>query len=135
MRALISLTAALGGCLVIGASAGAVAAKPAQAPVPARQCFNTSQVHGFTADSEHAVYINVGVNRVYRAEVFGVCGDIDWSTRIGVRSRGGSFVCDARDLEFVVPNFGTGPRVCQVKSLRALTPDEVKALRSSKRKH
>jgi len=104
--------------------------EPAAASAP-RQCFFVSQVNGFSAPDDDTVYVNAGVRDVYELDMLGGCPNIDWTHRIAIVARGGgSSVCTGFDADLIVPQTGGGTWRCPVRSVRKLTEDEVKALRS-----
>jgi hypothetical protein len=127
------VAAALGLSALSLATAPVAAAKsPAEAgetAKPKRQCFWANQVNNFAAESDEVVNVRVGVKDIYRMELFGTCHEIDWSQRIGIRSRGGSTICSGLDAELIVPS-SIGPQRCTVRNVRKLTPEEVAALPS-----
>lgn len=107
-----------------GQDAGAPAAKPA--PKPARSCFRAQEVDGFNAVDKQTVDVSVGVKDVYRLTLFSPSPDIDWTLRIGIESRGSSWICQGLDATIIVP----GPMGIQrypVTAIRKLSPDEIKA--------
>lgn len=120
-------------CLSLAAVALAACALPAAAKSPPeaaktpRACFWTNQVTNFASDDDRVVHLRVGVKEVWRLEMLGRCTDIDWSDRIAIRSRGSSHICSGLDAEIIAPS-SIGPQRCAVKTVRKLTPDEVKAL-------
>ena len=70
----------------------------------------------------------MGVKDVYAFKLLGHCQDVDWSQRIGLRSRsGGGFICSGLDAELLVPS-SIGPQRCPVSEIRKLTPEAVAAL-------
>ncbi|HEX8570409.1 MAG TPA: DUF6491 family protein [Caulobacteraceae bacterium] len=121
--------------------AGACAPQPVGAPPmqtaaaqQARECFHTGSVTNYRQVDDRHVDLTVGVNRVYRVEMFGACPDVDWASRIAVVSRsGGSFICRGQDLELIVPRSGIGPDRCPGRSIRQLTPEEIAAERAARR--
>ena len=123
MKTHVALTAAAAAILAL--SATAVAAKSPAGPQ--RQCFWTRNADGFAAADEHTLNVRVGVRDVYQFEMFGPCPDIDWNQRIALISRSGSTICTGMDAE-VVTRSPIGPQRCPVRSVRKLTPEEVKAL-------
>lgn len=127
LAALAASAAALAGCAQRGGSAGAQAAA-----ADGRQCFYAEQVNGFRAVSDELVYVSVGANDVYAFELLGSCPQIDWAQRIGVISRGGSWVCSGLDATLVAPA-PTGPLRCPVSTVRKLSPAETAALPASAR--
>jgi hypothetical protein len=95
-----------------------------------QQCFSARNVSGFTAQGENIVDIQVGVRRYFRAQLFGVCPNVNWARRVAVVSRSGSsFVCEGFDAEIVVPDPSLGPQRCQISSIRRLTDAEARALK------
>ncbi|WP_129792867.1 DUF6491 family protein [Sphingosinicella sp. CPCC 101087] len=119
------------GTLAACTDAGSPASASAQGE--GRQCFRAEQVNGFAPLDDETVHVNVGANDVYRLDLFGPCPDVDWSLRIGIRSRGGSnWVCTGSDAELIVPS-AIGPNRCQISSIRKLTDEEIRAHRESRR--
>ncbi len=59
--------------------------------------------------------------------MFGTCQDMDWNQQIALVSRGSSSICNGMDAE-VVTRSPIGPQRCPVRSVKKLTPDEIKAL-------
>mgnify|MGYP001553968084 FL=1 len=110
---------------------GVAAATPAFAESPAKPAKNrgffTRNADGFAAPDEKTLYVRVGVRDVYQFEMFGTCQDLDWNQRIALVSRSGSSICSGMDAD-VVTHSPIGPQRCPVRSVRKLTPDEVKAL-------
>ena len=108
----------------------AVGAPAAAASAIGRQCFSARNVSGFTAQGKDAVDIQVGVRRYFRAELSGVCPNVNWARRVAVVTRSGSsFVCEGFDAEIVVPDPNLGPQRCQISSIRRLTDAEARALK------
>ncbi len=129
----IAIAAALASLGFAAADTVAVAA-PDAAARPPRACFFASQLNSWRAEGDRVVYLEVGVRDVYRGELFSRCHDLDSAITLGVRSRaGGSSICDGLDLDLIVPT-SIGPRTCHVTRLRKLTPEEVTALKASRKK-
>jgi hypothetical protein len=127
LTARLSLAAA---AMALLTSAAPVAAKSPleEGKSPSRkQCFWTRQIYNFASNDPHIVNVRVGVKDVYQFEMFGRCEDVDWSHRIAVVSRGSSYICTGLDAEIIAPS-PIGPTRCPVKTIRKLTPEEVKAL-------
>ena len=123
------------------AAIGLISLEPATAksptdPKPAAkarsQCFWTHQVNNFASTDDRTVNLRVGVKDVYQLEMLGRCTDIDWTQKIAVVSRGSSHICDGLDAEIIAPS-PIGPMRCPVRTVRKLTPDEIKALPSRAR--
>lgn len=135
-KTIVIASAVAGLGLSVGASAFAFEdAKPAAPAAAKRSCFFANQVNGWRSDrgDDKIVYLDVGVKDVYRAEIFGTCPDIDDALTIGVQTRGGgSSICDGMDLDLIVDST-IGPRRCPVSKLTKLSPDEVQALKASKK--
>ncbi len=123
---------------LIAAAVGATVALSVQpqgaiAESPARDCFNSDSVSGFSAPDDKKIYVTVGASKVYELEVLGSCPNLDWTQSIGLKSRGSSFICTGMDVDLIVPQDGMGqPLRCAVRTIRRLTPDEVAAQRSSR---
>ena len=131
MRRKIALGLAAAGLMAVSAAA-APAAPPPDTPAdtaakPARHCFWTRQVNSFASRDNRVVNIRVGVNDYYQLELMGRCQDVDWNQKIGLVSRGSDYICTGLDAEILSPT-RIGPQHCPVKTIRKLTPDEVKAL-------
>ena len=126
--------------IVIAGSAALVATCTGASPPPGtqvaaasgRQCFSASSVNGFDAIDDDTVLVTTGVRNVYQLEIVGVCPDVDWSLRIGLRSRSGSsWICEAIDAELLVPS-PSGLQRCPVIGVKKLTPAEVQALKAKR---
>lgn len=122
MKLRIALAVAIAGLLGLDR-----AAATENAEKPQRQCFWTHQVTNFASSDDRIVNVRVGVKDVYQLEMLGRCTDVDWSNKIAIRSRGSSHICSGLDAEIITPS-PIGPHRCAVKSVRKLTPDEIKAL-------
>ena len=127
MRFLIG-SAALCALLV----AGPVLAAGAPKTKPERSCFRSEDVNGFTVVDDRTVDVTITPKNVYRLTLFAPSPDIDWSLRIGIDSRGRSWVCQGYDAEIVVPGDIVGLRRYPVTEVRKLTPEEIKAPRKKK---
>jgi len=125
----LALTVALAAC----AAPPSGSAAPGQlADAAPRQCFRTQDVHGFAAQDETVVNVQVGVRDVYRLELVSPCRDVNWAQGVALRSRGGSSICTGLDAELIVPS-PIGPTTCPVRTVRRLTPEEAAALPSRAR--
>ena len=131
-----AVSIALSGLVLAGLAACTNLAEPDGASTQrvGRECFLPRQASGFTPISRERVLVNVGPARVFELELPGTCLDVDWSSRVGIRSRGGgSFVCQGFDAELLVPG-PTGLQRCPVLSVRRLSDEEVRASRQSRRR-
>ena len=108
--------------LVSQAFAGPDPAKPK----PERACFRAQDVDGFNTVDKETVDVSVGVKDVYRLTLFGPSPDIDWTQRIGIESRGSSWICSGLDATIIVPG-PIGIQRYPVTAVRKLSPDEIKA--------
>lgn len=95
--------------------------------VASRDCFSASSVLGFQPIDNDTVHLRVTRRDVYELKLMSYCPDIDWSSSIALRNRGGSsWICtrDAMSLEIVVLDrpTGIGPDRCRVRSIRKLGP-------------
>lgn len=93
-----------------------------------RQCFLASQVNSFQPVDRDTVIVTVGAKEYYQLEILGTCRQIDWSTRIALRTRGGgSWICDGHDAELIVPSLGSGLDRCPVLDVQAISPEAARA--------
>jgi Family of unknown function (DUF6491) len=124
MHTRTTAVAAVAALLTLGVTASAFAEAPAK---PKQQCFFTRSADGFAAPDDKTLYVRVGVRDVYQFDMFGTCLDMDWNQRIALVSRASSSICTGMDAE-VVTHSPIGPQRCPVRSVRKLSPDEIKAL-------
>lgn len=134
MRLAACLAGSLIGGAVVTACGAARDAEPATSASASRQrCFLPNQVNDFHAEDDQTVYVTIGTRRMFRLEIVGTCPDIDWSQRIGIRSRGGgSWICGGLDAELIVPS-PTGVQSCPVTNVTELTDAEVEAYRERRK--
>lgn len=101
---------------------------PSAARQPAR-CFQARDARNFRAVNSTTVHVRAGRD-TYRIETFGVCPDLAFTQRMGlVTSGGSSTVCVGSGLgTSLVVNGPSGRQRCNVRSITALTPEEVQAL-------
>ena len=92
-----------------------------------RSCFRSADVTSWAAGDRTTVNLQVGIRDYYQIKLLAPCGDIDFSQRIGLRSRGSDFICSGLDVEVIAPN-NIGVQSCPAVSLRRLTAEEVSAL-------
>jgi hypothetical protein len=110
----------LTGCAILEGCAAQPAANPAMAQ--GRQCFLANQVNSFSPGrGGDFVDVRAGVSRYFRLDVSGGCPNVDWSTRVGIRSvGGGSWICEDYDAELIVPEPGIGGR-CPISKVTPIT--------------
>lgn len=126
-RAAISLAAIVGmtltGCAsdTDGGSAGVTRPTP--------RCFSVGNARNFRVINSSTVHLRVG-RSVYRLDMLGSCPDLSWSPRMALVSRGSSRVCEGPALGLTIISRGSGGdrRRCPVRSITALTPEQVQAL-------
>ena len=107
--------------------AGADVAAHAQPKAEGRSCFRSADVSGWADVDRTTINLQVNNRDYYQIKLFAPCGDIDFSQRIGLKSRGSDFICDGLDVEVVAPT-PTGPETCPATSLKRLSAEDVKAL-------
>lgn len=114
---------------VLGVAVSACAPKPApeMAAVDGRQCFFADRIDGFTAVSDRIINVSVGASEVYQLELFGVCPNVDWASRIAVVSQGSSWICSGIDATVIAPS-AIGAQRCPVRTITKLSPAQVAAL-------
>lgn len=103
-------------------------ADPAK-PEPARKradCFFADNVRGYEVIDDKTVNVRIGSKEVFELTLFYPAFDLDISTRIGVKARGGSRICSPLDGSVIVPETG-GPREYPIKAIRRLSLEEIDA--------
>ena len=110
----------LTGCAILSGCATQPAASPATAQ--GRQCFLATQVNGFApARNGDFVDVRVGASRYFRLELGGGCPNVNWSTRVGIRSvGGGSWICEGYDAELINPD-PSGAERCPISKVSAIS--------------
>lgn len=131
MASLRASLAAFLSCVVLpgctSEPASSSAAQPASPTIEQRngRCFTPAEVNGFSGAKDRNAVVSVGANRYYLLELGGGCPDINWATGVAIRSTaGGPFICEGYDAELIVPEPTTGPQVCPVTKVRAITKEQ-----------
>jgi hypothetical protein len=133
-RAPIRLSLALALALTAGAAGTPMKLAAAPTTAPPAACFWGHEVDSFNAPDDRTVYLRVGVHDYYELKLFAPCLDIDWDHRIALRSRGGDWICEGRNLDAEIDTRSDiGPQRCQVDSVRKLTPADLAALPKNER--
>lgn len=103
-------------------------------PRPARQCFWPNSISNFAVVNSNTVNVRVGRD-IYRLDLFGVCPDLTWNSRIAVTTTGGSTVCVGSGMGTSIITRGPNrqQRRCAVQQVTAFTPEEAAALRGRER--
>lgn len=109
------------------ATAACAPQPPMSSGSPARQCFRAQEVNGFSAVNDRQVNLRVGVNDIWQLDLFARCPEVDWSMKLGIESRGSSWICSGLDATIITPST-IGPQRCAVQSVRKLTLQEIEAL-------
>jgi hypothetical protein len=101
-------------------------------PKAERSCFRAQEINGFNVVDKQTVDVSISPKTVYRLTLFAPSPDINWTQRIGVESRGSSWICSGMDATIIVPgDIGIGRY--PVTDVRKLTPDEILASRKKKK--
>ena len=120
---------------LIAAALAVLAASPALADTPKkaeRSCFRAQDVNGFNVVDDETVDVSINPKTVYRLKLFSSSPDIDWTLRIGIESRGSSWICSGMDAMIIVPG-QIGIQRYPVTEVRKLTPEEIAASRTKKK--
>lgn len=95
-----------------------------------QDCFWASQVTGFSVAGPERALVRVGARDAWELTLSPGCPDVDWTMRIGIRSRTGERICPGRPAELLVPEAsGSGLRSCLVRQVRKLASEEAAAAR------
>jgi hypothetical protein len=122
--AAITLLVSAGACADTGAHGA-----PQVASTADRACFQARDVSSWTAVDRMTVNLRVNIRDFYQVKLLAPCGDIDFSQRIGLQSRGSDFICTGtnQDINILAPT-PIGRQTCPAISLRRMTAEEVAAL-------
>ena len=121
--AVSALAASLGGCNSYPPPPPGVAATPAA--YAGNQCFYAPNVTGYRRGPGNTVIVNTNSRDYYQFETQPYCADrIVWENRVALRSRTGTFICNAYDAELYVPD-AVGAAYCPLYHMHKLTPAEV----------
>ncbi len=116
------------GSVVLGAllvTAPAFAADTSRAAKKAeRSCFLPSEVNGFNVVDDQTVDVSIGPKTAYRLTLFSRSPNIDWTQKIGIETRGGSWICQGMDATIIVPG-DIGIQRYPVTEVRKLAPEEI----------
>ena len=105
-------------------SASAADATPARA-----QCFYMSQWSGWHAPNPTTMLIRVGISEIWRIDLHNACNMLrDPSAHLVTKVHGSDNICGPLDLDLSVQDTNGFTEPCFVKSIRKLSPDEVKAI-------
>ena len=134
MKMLLPLLALplLGGCSAYAGTPGAPAGQTS-AKQQNGQCFFAANVSGFRQGPDDTIIVNTNSRDYYELKTLGYCASrLEFENRIALRARAGGFICSGYDAEIYIPD-AVGPTYCPVRANRKLTPDEVTALRATKK--
>ena len=130
MRILIC-SAALLGLLAAGpAMAASTKSKPDRS-----DCFHVSMINGWTPVDDQTVDVTITPKNIWRLKMFARSPNIDWTLRIGIDTRGQSWLCSGRiaGADIVVPG-DIGMRRYPITDVRKLTPEELPVSKWKKKK-
>lgn len=125
----VAIVATLAGC------AGSDEAREAAASSPNRQCFFAASAMSFAASDTRTVNVRVGANQFFRLDLMSPCRDVTWATtRMTLSGRGSTSICTGPALGTTLVTRGpSGQRRCTVRTITALTQQDVDALASRAR--
>ncbi|PXA71378.1 hypothetical protein DMC25_26590 [Caulobacter sp. D4A] len=107
---------------------------PEAAPAPAAKakptkssgregCFFADNIRGYQVVDDKTLNVEISRKEVYELKLFYSSFDLDTALRIGIKSRGSSWICSPLDAEVIVPE--TIRHSYPIQSIRRLTPEEV----------
>ena len=95
----------------------------------APRCFSASNARNFRQVDSRTVHLRVGRRDFYRIDLLGPCPNLDFSLRVGFQTSGSSLVCTGTAVgNSLVVRGARGPERCPIRSITAMTPEEVAAL-------
>jgi hypothetical protein len=91
-------------------------------------CFHVASINGWTSVDDRTVDVTITPKNVWRLTLFAPSPSIDWTLRIGIDTRGQSWLCPGRvsGAEIIVPG-DIGMRRYPITDIRKLTPEELPA--------
>lgn len=97
-------------------------------------CFLVSSINGWTPVDDQTVDVTITPKNVWRLTLFAPSPNIDWTLRIGIDTRGQSWLCSGRSMgaEIFVPG-DIGMRRYPITEVRRLTPEELAAMKDEKK--
>lgn len=95
------------------------------------ECFSVRSVRGFGEGPEDdQIIVDAGRDH-YLFETFGPCPGLDWSWSLAFDVSPGSFICDASNVDILIPDTEIGPDRCPVRMIRKLSEAEIKVIEAS----
>jgi hypothetical protein len=118
----------LSAAIAVFSAGGAACAQPSQAA--GKSCFFVSQLDGWKAPNDKTMYIRTTGNRYYRLDMASSCPALTGiNPHLVTTFRGSNSVCSHLDWDLKVARApGSPPEACIVKTMTAMTPEEVKAI-------
>jgi hypothetical protein len=124
-----TIIAGLCAATVLSLSTPAVFADPAAAAKP-HSCFSGRDFENWKAPDAKTIYIRVRMHDYYRLDLSGSCPALLWpDSHLITKFHGTDTVCSGLDWDLQVSQgMHSIAEPCIVKSMTALTPDEVAAI-------
>ena len=117
------------GAVGVLALACAPSAQPEPSKAPAPSCFFSRDWQGWKASEDtKAIYIRVGINRIYRLDLASSCPDLRYPNAHLVTKLRGDSICNALDIDLKVSEGQGFATPCIVQKLSQLSPAEAAAL-------
>lgn len=113
--------------------AGSAMAQPAADTTKSKinQCFYSNQFEGFHAINDHAFYMRVNINDIYRIDLAGSCPELTYpDIRLDTVVRGSSLICGPLDWDLRIAQNGPGgfSTPCIVSGQTRLSKEEAAAI-------
>ncbi|AYV49106.1 hypothetical protein CFHF_14055 [Caulobacter flavus] len=119
--------------IAFGLAAALASPVLAETPAPkaktstADRCFFADQIRGYQVVDDRTLNVDLGRKEGFQLTLLNTPFDLDVSTRIGIKSRGGSWICSPLDASVVVPEVTGSSRSYRVQTMRKLTAEEYAA--------
>ena len=126
-------------CLAAAASAtlaACAADQTADASGPEdRACFRADDVVDWRAGpSSDTALFEVRRDETWRADLVGLCSDLNYSEQIGLRPQPTStWICSGDDARLYIPNQISGAGICDARNFQKLSAEEAAASKVEKR--
>ncbi|MBO9560364.1 MAG: hypothetical protein J7515_17475 [Caulobacter sp.] len=96
------------------------------------QCFRPARMVNWMSDDDRTLYVKLNTGAVFQVDLANDCPGLTTYRTMSFNPDFGEQICNGRAGR-VISRSGAGPLACEIKSVRALTKDEAKALPDKQR--
>ncbi len=95
-------------------------------------CFRSGQISNWATNNDHMIYVKLQTGAVFQVTLANACTGLDRYQTLAFDPSFSDRICDDGRAT-VITRSGVGPLHCRVRSLRALTREEARALPDAQR--